>query len=62
MLEKKTLEDFLMEALEKKEIEFKVLVSENGGKIRFYLISNKKEEGKNRVIGVEVKKNSVKLL
>ena len=57
MSKEKTLEDLLTEALTNEDIEFRVIVSDNRGKKRFYLISGKKE-----VVCIEVTGNSVKIL
>lgn len=62
MAEKKTLEDFLTEALEKGDIEFKAMVSDNGGVRKLYLISDEKDKSKNKITAIEVRDNTVKLL
>ncbi len=54
----KTLEKFLEEALNNQDIEFKIVVSNNGGKIKFYLISSDEGE-KKRVVRFAVKGNKV---
>ncbi len=62
MPDEKTLENFLIEALDNSEIEYNVIVSDNGGKKRFYLISKDVDSKtkKQRIVGFEVKGNKVK--